>query len=107
MKRYFVIITTFPDKKVAEKVCKILINENLAACCQVTSGITSFYWWKGKIEKSKELLCLIKAEKSVLKKLQKRLKSLHPYEIPEIVCLEIKDIDIDYANWINGVIKND
>ncbi|MCM8759713.1 MAG: divalent-cation tolerance protein CutA [Candidatus Omnitrophica bacterium] len=107
MKKYFVVITTFPEKKTAEKVCKILIKEKLAACCQISDSISSFYWWKGKIEKSREWLCLFKTEKSALKKLKKRLKSLHPYEVPEIVCLEIKDIDNDYAQWINGVIKND
>lgn len=107
MKGYLVVITTFPDRKTAEKVCKTLIKEKLTACCQILDSIKSFYLWKGKIERSKEWLCFFKTEKTVCEKLKKRIKSIHPYEIPEIICLEVKDIDEDYANWIKEVLKND
>ncbi|MCX7705521.1 MAG: divalent-cation tolerance protein CutA [bacterium] len=105
MKKYFVVITTFPDRKTAQKICKTLINENLTACCQIFGDITSLYWWKGKIEHSKEVACFFKTEKSVLEKLKKRIKEIHPYEIPEIICLQAKDIDSEYAKWIDDTIK--
>ncbi|MCM8821788.1 MAG: divalent-cation tolerance protein CutA [Candidatus Omnitrophica bacterium] len=105
MKRYLVLFTTFPERKTGQKICKTLINENLTACCQIVDGIISFYWWKNKIEKSKECLCILKTEKTMLSKLKKRIKDLHPYEIPEIVVVEAEDIDKDYAHWITSVIR--
>lgn len=105
MAKYFVVLTTFPEKTTAEKVCNVLINEKLAACCQILDGMTSLYWWNKKIEKSKECLCLFKTEKSVLGKLKKAVRALHPYKIPEIVCLEIKSIDIEYGQWLYNAIK--
>jgi len=105
MAQFFLVITTFPDRKSAEKICKILINENLAACCQITSSITSIYWWNKKIERSKEYLCLIKTEKSVLEDVKKKIISNHPYEVPEIMCFKADDIDKKYAKWIKQTIK--
>lgn len=104
MERYLVVLTTFPERKKAESICKTLIREKIAACCQIF-GIKSFYWWKEKIEESKEYLCLIKTEKSMFSKLKKRLISIHPYKVPEIVCLEAKYIEKKYAQWIKETIR--
>ncbi len=105
MAEYFVVITSFPEKMTAEKVCKILINENLTACCQIIEKATSIYVWKGKIEKATEYLCFFKTEKAKLKNLAERIKSLHPYEVPEVVALKASYIDKSYAKWISEVLK--
>ncbi|HOK79904.1 MAG TPA: divalent-cation tolerance protein CutA [bacterium] len=105
MKKYLLVFTTFPDIGTAEKICEILVKEKLAACCQIISDIKSVYWWKNKLEKSKECLVLMKTEKSLLKQLTKKILSNHPYQVPEIVSFEISHIEKKYRLWMDEVLK--
>ncbi|MGB9641978.1 MAG: divalent-cation tolerance protein CutA [Candidatus Ratteibacteria bacterium] len=104
MGKYLVVFTTFPDRRTAEKICEMLVKEKLAACCQIISDIKSIYWWKNKLEKSKECLVLIKTEKSLLQQLTKAILSNHPYQIPEIVSFEITYIEKKYRLWMDEIL---
>jgi len=105
MKKYLLVFTTFPDIGTAEKICEILVKEKLAACCQIIPEITSIYWWDHKVEKSKEYLCLIKTEKSLLEKLTQKILVHHPYEVPEIMSFEINHIEKKYRLWMDEIFK--
>lgn len=104
MSNYIIILTTFPDAKTAKIVCETLIKEKLAACCQIIKGIESIYWWKNKIESSKEYLCFFKTTKPKFKSVRKRIISLHPYQVPEIVSIDIGQIENKYAKWIDETL---
>ncbi len=74
--------------------------------CQYCPKIRSIYQWEGKVEQSRETLMLIKTTKTKLEKLQKRIKKMHSYEVPEILVFKIDDGDESYLQWIDSVVKH-
>lgn len=104
MKKFIVVTTTFSEQKDAHNFADIILKERLASCIQITA-IESIYWWKNSLEKANEFLCIIKTKKSLYKKLEKRIKEIHSYEVPEIVAIDIKNGSKDYLNWIEKETK--
>ena len=100
--RYLLILSTFPRRKEAEKIAELLIQKKLSACCNLLPNLTSFFKWQGKMERSKELLLLIKTESRLLKEVCSFLRANHPYEVPEIVALPIVGGDRSYLTWIHN-----
>ena len=86
------------------KIADELVAEKLAACVQLVNPITSIYHWQGKITKSTEYLCLIKTSRDKYKAIEARINELHPYDIPEIIALDISEIDPKYSGWITDSI---
>ena len=97
--KFIMIYTTLPGRAITKKVAKKLIKENLIACANFFS-IESVYRWKNKLCEDKEYALIMKTRKSLYRKAEKRLKELHPYEIPAIVSYEIKGASESYLNWI-------
>jgi len=100
MKQTCVIFITVDRDKSADRITDELLKERLAACVNRVKGVSSSYWWKGKIEKAKENLLIIKTKKSLVKTLTKRVKELHPYTVPEVIALDIKDGNSEYIRWV-------
>ena len=98
------IYTTLPDKTITKKIAKNLVKENLVACVNFFP-VESVYRWKNKLTEDKEYALIMKTRKSLYHKVEKRLKELHPYEIPAIVSYEIKDGLSDYLSWIKKETK--
>ncbi|PZO36234.1 MAG: divalent-cation tolerance protein CutA [Pseudanabaena frigida] len=94
-----VIMTTMPDLERANGIAKILVEEELAACVQVMSSMTSTYIWKEEICQDTEHLLLIKTLQTNYDALATRLRSLHPYETPEIIAIPALAADRDYLSW--------
>jgi periplasmic divalent cation tolerance protein len=74
MEEYIQVVTTTEKKEDAEKIAEALVKKKLAACAQTIGPIWSIYWWKGRVEKAEEWLCLIKSEKSLFCKLEETIK---------------------------------
>jgi len=91
--------TTCSSKKEAKKIAKVLIQKNLAACVQMTK-VNSFYMWKEEFCNDKEVLISIKTKKENFKKIKSKIKELHSYDVPEIICLDITDVSKNYKNFI-------
>jgi len=106
MDEYIQVFTTIDNNENAEKIAKTLVEERLAACVQIIGPITSFYWWKNKLEKSEEWLCIIKSRKSIYNKLEKRIREVHTYEVPEIIAMPITYGYSEYLNWIRDETKD-
>jgi periplasmic divalent cation tolerance protein len=102
---YSIIFVTCPDDQIAENIANILLKKRLAACINITSKIKSLYWWKGKVEKSDEVLMIIKTKSKFFKKVEKEIKKVHPYEVPEIISLKIDSGTKKYLDWIKEVTK--
>ena len=100
----FVYITT-KNKTEAEKIGRTLVKEKLAACINIIGNVNSIYRWKGKIEKSKEVILIAKTKNSLLAELIKKAKALHNYECPGIVALPIKSGSKDYLKWVKENTK--
>lgn len=99
--KYLLVITTFPSYQSAQKICKIILQKSLAGCCQIFGPIKSSFIWKKKIEHAKEYLCFIKTTKTHYQQLETIIKDNHPYQIPEIVALEITTGLKEYLDWLN------
>jgi periplasmic divalent cation tolerance protein len=101
MKSYIQITTTTETKEQAQTIAQQLVEAKLAACVQITGPITSIYRWKGKVENTQEWLCLIKTQDDLYDKVEAAIKSLHPYETPEIIAVPIVKGSKEYLNWID------
>src|SRR5664279_1862553 len=84
-------LSTFPDIETARRIARQLVTENLAACANIVPAVESIYRWQDKIENAQETLVFFKTTAARYSAFQDRLKSLHPYEVPEIICLPIAD----------------
>ncbi len=103
-----VVYCSCPDQAIAERIAEAVVNERLAACVNLISGLTSIYRWEGQLQRDAELLLIIKTRSAVYPQLEARLRQLHPYQLPEIIALPIHTGSADYLNWIaanTGVLK--
>jgi len=107
MEEYIQVVTAVEKKKDAEKIANILVEKRLAACVQIVGPIKSTYWWKGKIEKAEEWLCVIKSKKGRYEELEKSIKENHPYEVPEIFAMPVVEGSKDYLEWLDKELKNE
>lgn len=102
MAEFIVVLVTATSKMEAEKIAKTLLNKKLAACVNIIPKLTSFFSWKGKIQKANELLLVIKTKKTLFKKLEKELTAIHSYSVPEIIALPIVAGAKNYMDWLRS-----
>jgi periplasmic divalent cation tolerance protein len=105
MKSYIQVTTTTETKEQAEKIAQHLVETQLAACIQIVGPITSIYHWKGKVENAQEWLCLIKTRDDLYNQVEAAIKSLHPYETPEIIAVSIIKGSKEYLNWLDKELE--
>jgi len=99
-----VVFCTTPDQKTAERIAQTLVEQKLAACCNLIPNLTSIYQWQGKIQKDSEVLMIIKTHRKLFSELEAKIKALHPYQVPEIISLPIEQGNADYVKWIHEVL---
>ena len=98
----FIYITN-PDKKMAMKVARILLEKRLVGCVNIFP-IESMYWWKKKIEKSKEYVAIAKTSEKNYARVRREVKKIHPYSAPCIVKLKVWP-NHEYSEWLKGEIE--
>lgn len=103
--KYTLLLSTVPSFKKARELAGLLVSRKLAACVSIVPGLESHYCWKGKREKSKELLLLIKTKASAYKSLEKTLLKHHPYETPELIAVPITKGNKSYLDWLESEVK--
>jgi len=92
--------STFPDIDTARRIARQLVTENFAACANIVPAIESIYRWQGKIEQGNETLVLFKTATVRYSAFQEKLKSLHPYDVPEIIACPIDKASPEYLGWV-------
>ncbi len=93
-------MVTAPDLTSARKLIQVVLKARLAACGNLIPKIESHYWWKGKLECSKEALVLFKTTSNKLKSLETLILKNHPYDTPEIIALPLASGNARYLDWI-------
>ncbi len=96
------ILTTTDKKSIAYKIGRALLKEKLIACYSILPAMESTYWWKGKITNAKEFQVILKTKKGYFTKIEKIIKKLHTYDLPEVISIDIKKAGKDYLKWINA-----
>ena len=92
--------STFPDIETARRISRQLVTENFAACANVIPAVESIYRWEGKVEEGNETLVLFKTAAARSAAFQEKLKSLHPYEVPEIIFVPVTAGLPEYLRWV-------
>ena len=94
------VFCTCPDEPTAERIAAALVEQRLAACVNRIPGVVSTYRWKGEVQRDSECLLLIKTTIEHFDALRERIVALHPYELPEIVAVDIARGLPPYLDWI-------
>jgi periplasmic divalent cation tolerance protein len=95
-----VVFVTCGSEEEATNIAKTLVEERLAACVNMISPVRSIYRWEGKIWDEKEWMLVIKTQKKRFEDLEKKVKSLHSYSVPEIIALPIVEGFASYLKWL-------
>ena len=100
MQEFIIVYVTAGSPAEGERLARALVDERLAACVNRIATVQSVYRWEGKLEQSEEQLLIIKTQKRLFAALEKRVRELHSYSVPEIVALPIIDGSQDYLLWL-------
>ena len=92
--------STFPDVETARRIARELVAEKFAACANIIPRIESIYVWQEKLERGDETLVLFKTSAARSAAFQEKLKSLHPYEVPEIIFVPVTAGLPAYLRWV-------
>ncbi len=89
-----------PDADSADRIARALVGEGLAACVNILPGMRSIYRWRGAVESADELLLLIKTSVRRVEAMTSRICQLHPYELPEVIAVQVAAGLPAYLAWI-------
>jgi len=102
---YILILVTTKDKREARKIARALINSRLAACVNILNKVESVFRWQGKVDSASEAMLFIKSKRTKLPQVIRLIKSLHSYDLPEIISFSIASGSKEYLNWIDESLR--
>jgi len=103
--RCHLVFTTLPDRDAAQAIARTLVEERLAACVQFVDGLRSVYRWEGRIDESAECQLVAKTTPAAVTALVDRLRTLHPYDVPEILSLDAT-ASAAYGAWLQAETRS-
>lgn len=103
--RYVVVFITAESESEGKKLANGLVRERLVACVNLVPRIESYYWWKGQVETSSEVLLISKTQNKKVRSLVRWIKAHHSYSVPEVISLPILTGNPEYLKWIDSSLK--
>jgi periplasmic divalent cation tolerance protein len=103
---FLIVLITTKDKAEAEKISQTLLAERLIACANIVNPVLSCFLWQGKVNQSEECLVVMKTRKSLFGELSLCIRSLHSYDVPEVLALPIVDGSEAYLSWLGSVLRS-
>lgn len=100
--RFAVALSTAPNADKAADIARALVRDGLAACVNIVPGVRSIYYWDGELCDSAEVMCVIKTRADRVEALRERLVALHPYEVPELVVMDVTGGHEPYLSWVDA-----
>ncbi len=100
MAEFIVVFVTAGSAAEGERIARALIEERLAACVNRSAPIRSIYRWQGNVEESEEELLIVKTRRDLFAALQRRIRELHSYSVPEIIALPVLEGNTEYLRWL-------
>ena len=106
MDKLIIIKTTVKNKIIKNNIINELIINDYVSCINVIENVSSHYKWQGKVESEREDILFIKTMKRNEKLVYEVIRAIHDYETPEIITIDVNNVDSSYLNWTNeSVIK--
>jgi len=99
------VLSTCADLTQAAALARTLVDEQLAACVNLVANARSVYRWQGKIEDASECLLVIKTTRDAYPALARRLAQIHPYEVPEILAVDVVEGGAGYLAWLGESVR--
>ncbi|MBC7219265.1 MAG: divalent-cation tolerance protein CutA [Hadesarchaea archaeon] len=97
---FSIVLTTVKDRREANRISRALVSEKLAACVSIIPNVSSVYRWQGRVEKSREMILVIKTATKKMERLTSRIRELHSYQVPEIISLKVQGGLPQYLKWL-------
>ena len=104
--KYLVVTITTPTVEVGQKIARILVGKELAACVNIVPGISSIYTWKAEICEDQEVLLIVKTRSDLFDSLSAAVAKEHPYDVPEIIAMPVVAGAASYLHWIDEVTQS-
>jgi periplasmic divalent cation tolerance protein len=102
-----VVLSTVPDTDTGRRIARAILERRLAACVNISGPLESLYWWEGKIQQDPEHLLVIKTREELFPALEEAVRSLHPYDVPEIIALPVRQGSSAYLDWIGAETRRE
>jgi periplasmic divalent cation tolerance protein len=97
---YIIVLVTTASKQEAENISKHLLNDKLIACANIVGPVTSFFQWSGNVDRAEEYLLLLKSKGDLFSRLTEAVKTMHSYQVPEILAIQVTDGSRTYLDWL-------
>jgi periplasmic divalent cation tolerance protein len=106
-KKYCLLFSTAGNQEEASRIASHLVQNRLVACVNIIPSIRSVYWWKDQVNDESESLLLMKTEKSKIKEVETAIKSIHSYETPELIAVQLDYGMPAYLSWVSNTVRKD
>ncbi len=103
--RYRIVLVTCASVGEARRIGRSVVEKKLAACTNILVGVESIYRWKGKVERAREVLLVMKTTAARLRELEREVKRVHGYEVPEFIALPIVAGSQEYLEWVGKSVQ--
>lgn len=103
---FLLVATTHDDEVAARALARSAIEARTAACAQVSSAVTSVYWWEGEVTEDREWVVTFKTTADRFADLKAHLETHHTYDVPELVATPIVDGGPAYLDWIRAETRS-
>ena len=100
-----VIFVTVSSEDEAIKISRAVVEARLAACANIVPGVRSLFRWEGKLSEEREVLVVLKSKVELFDELASLVKSLHSYQVPEIIALSIIKVNTPYLKWMDESMR--
>jgi periplasmic divalent cation tolerance protein len=97
---FVLVYSVFPNRAVAEKIARALLDGKLAACVNIFPPMISLYEWEGKLETSRETAAIIKTRRELAEKIIETARPLHPYSVPCFLVLPVEGGNAAFLDWV-------
>jgi periplasmic divalent cation tolerance protein len=90
----------------ARKMARAVVTKRLAACVNIMGApVESIYWWKGRVEMGREWLLMMKTNVQRVRKLEKEVRRLHSYDVPEFLTIGVERGSKEYLRWLGETVR--
>ena len=100
-----VVLVTVPTPEAGGRIARALVEERLAACVNLVPGLASTFRWEGAVQTEAEALLIVKTQRPLFEALASRIRSLHPYTVPEIIALPLMAGHQPYLDWVRDSVS--